>query len=98
MNNDNIMGKINDILSDPKTRESLQEMMGVSNSQKSSIDAFSPENIRRISQLMTDGSDPKINLLYALKPYMSPQRERQIDNAIKMLRMTKLTGVFKDFS
>ena len=98
MNNDNIMGKINDILSDPKTRESLQEMMGVSNSQKSSIDAFSPENIRRISQLMTDDSDPKINLLYALKPYMSPQRERQIDNAIKMLRMTKLTGFFKDFS
>ena len=98
MNNDNIMGKINDILSDPKTRESLNSLIGAPPSQKSSIDAFSPENIQRISQLMTDDSDPKINLLYALKPYMSPGRGRHIDNAVKMLRMTKLTGFFKDFS
>ena len=98
MNSDNIMSKINDILSDPKAKESIQEMMGVSKSQKNTIDAFSPENIQRISQLMTDNSDPKINLLYALKPYMSAGRERQIDNAIKMLRMTKLTGFFKDYN
>lgn len=98
MNSDNIMSKINDILSDPKAKESIQEMMGVPKSQKNTIDAFSPENIQRISQLMTDNSDPKINLLYALKPYMSATRERQIDNAIKMLRMTKLTGFFKDYN
>lgn len=98
MSNDNIMNKINDILSDPKSMESLQEMIGSAPEPKNTIDAFSPENIQRISRLMTDNSDPKINLLYALKPYMSPQRERQIDNAIKMLRMTKLTGFFKDFN
>ena len=98
MSNDNIMNKINDILSDPKSMESLQEMIGSVPEPKNTIDAFSPENIQRISRLMTDNSDPKINLLYALKPYMSPQRERQIDNAIKMLRMTKLTGFFKDFN
>ena len=98
MNSDNIMSKINDILSDPKSRESIQEMIGGVPSQKSTIDAFCPENIQRISQLMTDNSDPKINLLYALKPYMSSQRGQQIDNAIKMLRMTKLTGFFKDYN
>ncbi len=98
MDSNNIMSKINDILSDPKAKESIQEMMGVSQGQKSTIDAFSPENIQRISQLMTDNSDPKINLLYALKPYMSAVRGRQIDNAIKMLRMTKLTGFFKDYN
>lgn len=98
MNNDNIMSKINDILSDPKSRESIQEMMGSITSKNTPQDSFSPENIQRISQLMMDNSDPKINLLYALKPYMRPERERQIDNAIKMLRMTKLTGIFKDLN
>ena len=61
------------------------------------MDAFTNENIERISRAMMDNSDPKINLLYALKPYMSPAREKQIDNAVKMLRMTKLAGFFKEF-
>ena len=100
MNTDNIMSKINDILSNPESKKAIENIMGdtgLSLPSKNAMDAFSGENIERISKAMMDNSDPKINLLYALKPYMSPVRERQIDNAIKMLRMTKLAGFFKEF-
>lgn len=98
MNNDNLMEKISGMLSDPKSMEGIQKMVDGISGSRGGGDAFSPESIQKISQIMTDNSDPKINLLYALKPYMSSVRGRQIDNAIKMLRMTKLTGIFKDFN
>ncbi len=40
-------------------------------------------------------NDPRSQLLLSLKPYMSENRQRGIDNAIKLLNISKISGMFK---
>ncbi len=46
------------------------------------------------------GDDPKVQLLLALKPYMSDKRKPHIDTAIKFSKLSKLSslsGLFQSF-
>lgn len=94
--------KINDLLNNPDALNKLSGMMssfqGSQNqSQSNASDAQMMEKISRIASKMNDKSDPKINLLYALRPYMNNNRSQHIDKAIKMIQLTKITELFKDF-
>lgn len=44
---------------------------------------------------MSNTNDARSNLLLSLKPYMRDSRKQGIDNAIKLLSLTKLSGLFK---
>lgn len=98
MANDNIGDKINEILNNPDAVSKISQMMsGASQSSVPTDDNL--EMTRKISAIaskINDRSDPKINLLYALKPYMNSTRTQHIDKAIKMLRLTQITELFKD--
>lgn len=91
--------KINEILNNPDAMGKISDMMsGMKNNQnQNSIpDADMMEKVSRIVSKMSDKSDPKINLLYALRPYMNNTRSQHIDRAIKMIQLTKITELFKD--
>jgi hypothetical protein len=48
-----------------------------------------------IDQLGKSRSDPRANLLIALKPYMRETRQKSIDSAVKLLNLAKLSQLFK---
>lgn len=94
MASDNLMNKVNEILSDPDAMGKISQMLGSSQS-GGAPDANLTDKITQIASKMNE-PDPKINLLYALKPYMNQSRTQHIDKAIKMIQMTKITSLFKD--
>ena len=48
-----------------------------------------------MSKLANDRNDPRSNLLMSLKPYMRSSRQKSIDNAVRLLNLTKLTGIMR---
>lgn len=48
-----------------------------------------------MSKLANDRHDPRSNLLMSLKPYMRTSRQKSIDSAVRLLNLTKLTGVMR---
>ena len=51
--------------------------------------------IKGIIDEMSNTNDPRSNLLLSLKPYMRDSRKHGIDNAIRLLSLTKFSGLFK---
>lgn len=43
---------------------------------------------------MSHGNDDRTRLLMSLRPYMRAGRQKSIDNALKIMALTKLSGVF----
>jgi len=63
--------------------------------QQSSVDE-TMEAIIRIKNAydkIRNEDDPRINLLMALKPYLSPKRKSKLETAIKVANLTKLSSV-----
>lgn len=44
---------------------------------------------------MGRANDARSTLLMSLKPYMRDKRQKSIDNAIKLLNISKISGLFK---
>lgn len=51
--------------------------------------------IKSLVGKMGSANDSRSNLLLSLKPYMRPERRQSIDNAVKILNLTRLAGFFK---
>ena len=41
-------------------------------------------------------ADPKINLLLAIKPFLSTKRQQRVGNCIKVLNLSRLTSLLDD--
>lgn len=48
-----------------------------------------------MSKLANNHDDPRVQLLMSLKPYMRDGRKQSIDNAVRILSLTKLSSVLK---
>ena len=48
-----------------------------------------------MSKLANNRDDPRSNLLMSLRPYMRNERRQSIDNAVRLLNLTKLSGLFR---
>ena len=48
-----------------------------------------------IDEMENVGDDDRSRLLLSLKPYMRNNRRNSIDSAIRLLNLTKLSGLFK---
>ena len=128
----NIIGKLQQTLSEAGGAEKLQEMLGAmmnnnqsgaGNSQQppdlddgytppaptptvppnnvpnNALGDLNPESIMKIKRIydkMNRNDDPRVHLLAALKPYMSPRRASHVDNAVQILSLTKLGDIMKD--
>ena len=99
---DDMSGKIMDILSNPEMMKKLNDVMGSLGAPSESenySDNSSNEltaSAKNIISTLNHTDDRRITLLNALKPYLRESRASGVDKAIKMLRMTKLTEVFKN--
>lgn len=51
--------------------------------------------IKNVIDEMGSANDSRSNLLLSLRPYMRTERQRGIDNAIKILNLTRIAGLFK---
>lgn len=97
---------INSLLSDPAMIKKVGELissLGKSEENKDSTggdDFLNPETLLKIKnvyeKLQNDDDDPRTKLLLALKPYLNEKRLTGLDNALKMMRMSKMTGLLND--
>ena len=101
---DEFQDKLNSLLSNPDMMKAISSLAGsmnegndgVSSNLAPSVDLS--ENLKSVMSGLNTNSDSRINLLNAIKPYMRSQRAGQVDNAIKILKLTKLTSLLKDIS
>ena len=99
---DEFQDKLNSILSNPDMMRAISSLAGsmnggnegVSSNTSPSVDLS--ENLKSVISGLDADSDSRINLLNAIKPYMRSQRAGQVDNAIRILKLTKLTSLLKD--
>lgn len=57
------------------------------------------EMVRKIKKVMDrvgSGNDPRVNLLTAIRPFLSTNRQKKVGDAIKMLTMTNVARLFED--
>lgn len=98
---DDLSEKLKSMLENP---EILNMIGNLANSMGASPDADKNENaeydatssIKTALNSINAGSDNRITLLTALKPYMSVGRTKHIDTAIKILKISKISSIFKD--
>ena len=104
---DEFQDKLNAILGNPdimKAISALSAGMGGGSSQPvqnsdSALPAQTPDSSDAVAGLasmvnsLSDENDSRINLLYALRPYMRSGRAEHMDMAIKILKLTKLTSL-----
>lgn len=63
-------------------------------------DMLNPQTIMKIKDAydsMNTINDNSINLLLALKPHMSDKRRDKVELVVKLIRLSKLRGLFGDF-
>jgi len=53
--------------------------------------------IKKIYDQISHTEDPLVNLLKALKPYLSPKRLSRVDSAIKVVHLSKLSAIINEF-
>lgn len=108
---DNADEKINSVMNMLKSSENSEQkntepIISENNSSVNS-DAFSgnglvtPEGLEYISRIkgiideMGHSNDKRSNLLLSLKPYMRSNRAKSIDNAVRILNLSKFSQLFK---
>lgn len=55
--------------------------------------------IRKVKKVMdgiSHGNDPRVNLLNALKPYLSKNRQSKLNSCVKLLSVTSLSKLIDD--
>lgn len=94
---DDMTDKIKEILNNPEMMNMVSSLLGSANS---GVSEEKEEDITSSVKGMLSGigseSDKRINLLNALKPYMRESRASNIDKAIKMIKLTKISSILKD--
>ncbi len=99
---DELGDKIKSLLSNPEAMNMFSSLIGGGNSGNESSEESNSEddefvsNIKNVLSRVNNGSDKRINLLNALKPYMRQSRSSNIDKAIKMLKISQMTSIFKE--
>ncbi len=93
--------KFKSLLSNPEAMNMFGSLLGSGASNDSSSDTPSGDDefvatVKNAVSRINNGGDKRINLLNALRPYMKESRVSNIDKAVKMLKLTQLTSIFKD--
>ncbi|MDO4618198.1 MAG: hypothetical protein Q4B31_01580 [Clostridia bacterium] len=84
-----IMDTLKDLLGDD-AEEKIKSVMSSIGDDSGSINM---DDISRIGSILSKG-DERSNLLLSLKPFMRSSRQQGIDSAIKLLSLSKLSGLF----
>lgn len=90
---DTLKGILGDDAED-KIKNVMSQFSG-SGSDTGSSDDYLNEMKDVLERLGSSHSDPRANLLMSLRPYMSSNRQKSIDGAIRLLNLSKLSGLLK---
>lgn len=91
----------NDIEFSPEDKKGVEIVSKNNNRNFDGNALLSPDGIAFMSRIksMVDemgmANDSRSNLLMSLKPYMRENRRRSIDNAVKLLNLSRMSGIFK---
>jgi len=106
-NSDSVYDALKGILgenADEKINSVLSSISGKNenNTANSLQNAINPKNMEYlmklrnvIDEMENVGDDNRSRLLMSLKPYMRNNRQQSIDSAIRLLNLTKISGLFK---
>lgn len=109
MENNNLAEKLSEILNDPEGMariESLAQSLlsGDGGQPEAAPDAIDGVKLAKIlGTLKNSSNDNRSQLLLALRPHLSTERQEKVDKAIKLLRLVSLlpllqeSGVLSDF-
>lgn len=67
-----------------------------SDTNSSSIDIDTILKLKSIIETMNSKNDPRSNLLYSLKPYLRESKRSKLDQYANILKITQVTGLFKN--
>ena len=105
---DNFSQMIQSVMSDPEALKNIMSMAqglmsDTGNTSSSKADEeHHHENIEEdkpsLASKLSHGNEQRIALNSALRPYLSPQRQKSADSLIKMLKMMKLADINKLFN
>ncbi len=105
---DDLSRKLADMLSDPETLSQVKKMAEGILGEEKKDERASPDIsdilgdtdlssvISVINRLNSSENDTKTQLLYALKPHLSSQRQEKVDNAIKIMKAMELLPLLKE--
>lgn len=103
---DDISEKLSSLLSDPegmeKIRNMAQNLLGSKPEESPKINNDDLDiDIGALTGILKKmkgpaGNDSRINLLLALKPNLSKEKQAKVDSAIKILRLIELAPILKD--
>lgn len=84
---------MNALQQDNQTPINVEDDIEVNNSNNDSSQYIS--QIKNIIGQMSNANDSRSNLLMSLRPYMRENRRKSIDNVVKLLNLSKFSGLFK---
>lgn len=72
------------------------ELEEKSSKTESPINADMLNTARKAMDRLNVGSDPRINLLHAIKPFMNTKRQKKIGNCIQLLQVASLSKLLNE--
>ena len=99
---------LKNVLSDPDAMQkigSIAQSLGMSapkapetRENDSSMDVEALLKAKEMFDKISNEDDPRMTLLSALKPYLNRKRTEKLDSAMKILKISKLAPLIKDFN
>lgn len=107
---DDLMSRINELLSDEESVRQLSELAQMMNSEntddaadnkaseESNRDQPDLSSIIKLTGLISAASqqDKNADLLLALKPHLGAEKQKRVDKAIKLLKLLAIWNIAKD--
>ena len=101
---DDLSNKLSSLLSDPEGLNQIKELanslLGENNAEENKTKAQEGGNeiaaIMQILQALKGANDKSVELLLALKPHLSSERQKKLDTAIKLLKIYSVLPLIKD--
>ncbi len=100
-NINSVLDSVNNSIEVDDNHSAIPVSFSSANNSQNANDFFSPEGLKYMSKIkgiideMGSANDPRSNLLMSLRPYMRTNRQKSIDNAVKILNLSRFSGLFK---
>ena len=101
---DDLSSKLSSILNDPEGLNQIKELannlLGGTDEAKvnenSTNNEFDITAIMQVLQALKGANDKSVELLLALRPHLSLERQKKLDTAIKLLKIYSVLPLIKD--
>lgn len=101
---DNVKGLLSMLMSNNSSKEEdsseepTQKSRANENANNDNPDDFADmaRKMKKAVGMLNTGSDPRVNLLNAIRPYLNKNRQRKLQTCIKLMRIGSLTQLLDD--